>query len=297
MIVSKTSAEKWLGKKLKSAWPKGSGKRSYYLLSSTGEKNLGGPYKTKAEARNRERQVVYFRDRKKNPVNIYYPWGDRDHDWDQPLALDGTSRGDILSHYDERGRYMLPYLQGRDVIVVLGLGDGEFVYRRKGPDGKPIRISKLDGETPDALEYWTMRRGVEFHPTIGKMTDRVWIDIDVHATKQNMRKARARVQKEIPYLESLLRKLFKGKIRVYSSGKGAGTHIVMTVPNKINTDKARRKILDALKEEYHDDEIVTTKPCKKKNLCIRLDVTTLKNTGSLKAPYSYSIKGGYKRSQ
>ena len=71
----------------------------------------------------------------------------------------------------------------------------------------------------------------------------------------------------------------------------------MTVPNKINTDKARRKILDALKEEYHDDEIVTTKPCKKKNLCIRLDVTTLKNTGSLKAPYSYSIKGGYKRPQ
>jgi hypothetical protein len=64
MIVSKTSAEKRLGKKLKSAWPKGSGKRSYYLLSSTGEKNLGGPYKTKEEALDRERQVQYF---KSNP--------------------------------------------------------------------------------------------------------------------------------------------------------------------------------------------------------------------------------------
>ena len=64
MIVSKTSAEKRLSKKLKSAWPKGSRKRSYYLLSSDGGRNLGGPYKSKKEAQDRERQVQYF---KSNP--------------------------------------------------------------------------------------------------------------------------------------------------------------------------------------------------------------------------------------
>ena len=64
MIVSKTSAEKRLGKKLKSAWPKGSRKGSYYLLSSDGARNLGGPYKSKKEAQDRERQVQYF---KSNP--------------------------------------------------------------------------------------------------------------------------------------------------------------------------------------------------------------------------------------
>lgn len=288
MIVSKTAAESWLGKELKSAWPKGSGKRSYYLLSSTGDRNLGGPYKTKEEALERERQVQYF---KRNPASFH----DRDHDWDQALALDGTSRGKILDHYDEYGRYMLPYLKGHDVIVVLGLGGGEFVYRRKGPDGRPIRIGRLRGDTPDALEYWTLRRGVEFHPVIGKTTRQVWIDVDIHATKKNLRKAKAKLRKEIPFLESVLRSLFKGRIKVYGSGKDSGAHIEMRLPRAVSTDKARRALLDRLKEDYSDDEIMGTKPCGSRPLCIRLDVTTLKNTGSIKAPYSFSQKGGYKK--
>lgn len=291
MIVSKTSAEKWLGKELDSAWPRGSRKRSYYLLSSTGERNLGGPYKTKEEALRRERQVVYFRDRKKNPASFL----ERSHDWNQVLALDGSTRKKILDHYRKNGRYMLPYLKGNNVMVVLGLGDGKFVYRRKGPDGKPIRIDRMRGvEDPRSLEYWVLRRAIEFHPVIGKSTDRVWIDVDVHATGQNMRKARAKVRREVPYLESLLRDIFKGKIRVYASGKGSGVHIEMKLPRKVDTDKARQSILSALKKEYSEDEIMTTAPCGKRKLCVRLDVTTLKNTGSIKAPYSYSKKGGYK---
>jgi len=290
MIVSKTTAEALLGKELKSAWPKGSRKTSYYLLSSTGERNLGGPYKNREKALERERQVQYFK-RRSNPEDFH----SRSHDWGQIVTLDGDSRGEILDHYLKKGRYMLPYLKGHDVIVVLGLGGDNFVYRRKNPDGSRIRISQLRGDTPKSLEYWILRRGIEFHPVIGKTTDRVWIDVDVHASKGNLSKAKRMVRREIPYLESLLRGLYRGKIKAYASGNDGGVHIEMMLPSRVNTDKARRQILEALKSEYSDDELFTTRPCGSRRMCVRLDVTTLKNTGSVKAPYSFSKKGGYKR--
>jgi len=39
-------------------------KGGYKVLSEDGTKNLGGPYKTKAEAQKRLRQVEYFKHRK-----------------------------------------------------------------------------------------------------------------------------------------------------------------------------------------------------------------------------------------
>ena len=36
----------------------------YYVLSEKTKKNLGGPYRTRAEAVNRLRQVEYFKHRK-----------------------------------------------------------------------------------------------------------------------------------------------------------------------------------------------------------------------------------------
>ena len=36
----------------------------YYILSENTEKNLGGPYKTKAEAEKRLRQVEFFKHKK-----------------------------------------------------------------------------------------------------------------------------------------------------------------------------------------------------------------------------------------
>jgi hypothetical protein len=39
-------------------------KHGYKVLSENGKKNLGGPYKTKEEAKKRLRQVEYFKHRK-----------------------------------------------------------------------------------------------------------------------------------------------------------------------------------------------------------------------------------------
>ncbi len=59
MIVSRASAEGFLGKKLEGL---GGGKRSYYVLSEDGTRSFGGPY-TMAKAKKRLGQVEYFKHR------------------------------------------------------------------------------------------------------------------------------------------------------------------------------------------------------------------------------------------
>lgn len=60
MIVQKAEAEKRMEKKLKGR------KVDWFLLSSMGTRKLGGPYRTRAEAQERERQVQFFK-RQANP--------------------------------------------------------------------------------------------------------------------------------------------------------------------------------------------------------------------------------------
>jgi len=57
MIVSRAKAEEYLGKKLEGL---GGRKRSYYVLTKDGSKNLGGPY-TKEKAKERLKQVETFK--------------------------------------------------------------------------------------------------------------------------------------------------------------------------------------------------------------------------------------------
>lgn len=70
MIVSKSSAESFLNKRLKGL---GGGKRSYYVLSEDGTRNLGGPY-TKDQAKKRLGQVEYFKHENPLRKSLYiYP--------------------------------------------------------------------------------------------------------------------------------------------------------------------------------------------------------------------------------
>lgn len=64
MIVSRAEAERRLGKKLASL---GRGKRSYYLLTADGTRNLGGPY-TRKKASKRLGQIEYFK--RHNPSRV-----------------------------------------------------------------------------------------------------------------------------------------------------------------------------------------------------------------------------------
>lgn len=222
---------------------------------------------------------------------------DRFHDWDQVLVRHGRTvkrRGQIRDYYMREGRKMLPYLKGHDVLVVLGLAPGNTVIRRKGRDGKPIRIDKLRGiDDPRSIEYWANRRAIEFHPTIKQKTKWIWVDIDPHWRGSGQKRYVHQLARDaIPKIKRAMRSHYKGRIKVYDSGK-EGYHVEMRLQNAVDVDVARRRLRDKLRDIFSGDERFTTGIAKPGQ--IRLDVTTLKKTGSIRAPYSMSVWGRLKR--
>jgi len=226
------------------------------------------------------------------------PFGDRPHDWDQVLIRDGDqlwTRKRIRDYYLRNADKILPFLEGRDVMVVIAPDTNTFVVRRKAPDGNYIQIDRARGiDDPRSIEYWANRRVIEFHPTVKKRTDWIWIDVDPHyRTAAQKRKLDAKIRAIRPKLETFIRDLYpKAKVKTYKSGK-AGIHVEGRMPTYVDTDKARRRLRDAMRQAFKDDSVLTTGLAK--NGQIRLDVTTLKNTGSVRAPYSLTTDGYIKR--
>jgi len=125
-----------------------------------------------------------YNPRRRNPK----PFGGREHDWGEVLIQKGSkrrTRKQIRDYYLENAKKIWPYLKNQTVMVILAPKKNEFVLRRKGPDGKYIKLTKLEGiDDLRSFEYWINRRVIEFHPVItGKTTPLVWIDIDPYRTK------------------------------------------------------------------------------------------------------------------
>lgn len=226
------------------------------------------------------------------------PFADRPHDWDEILIRDGDklwTRKRIRDYYLRNAKKLLPHLEGRDVMVVLAPAVNDFVVRRKAPDGGYITIDRIKGiDDPKSIEYWANRRVIEFHPMVKKRTDWIWIDVDPHYnTAAQKRKLDAKIRAIRPKLEDIIRGLYpEAKIKTYKSGK-AGIHVEGHLPSYVDTDKARRRLRDAMRQRFKDDPVLTTGLAK--NGQIRLDITTLKNTGSIRAPYSLTTDGYIKR--
>jgi hypothetical protein len=189
---------------------------------------------------------------------------------------------------------LLKALQGHDVVIILGMGRNRFVLKRNRDEaGTRIRIEKLKGiEDPHSLEYWINRRAVEFHIALhGPRTDVAWVDIDIHKPK-NPSKDRARARSIVPRVAKVIRKVAGGSISRWDSGR-TGFHVMSNLREEDNVNHLRRSLRSALDAEFKGADDVTTKIAKPGQ--IRLDVTTLKKTGSLRAPYSLSVFGRVKR--
>ena len=210
---------------------------------------------------------------------------DKPHNWNEILVKD-ISRGEIKKHYEKYTSKIFPYLKDKDVLVILGVGKNQFVLKRNLKD-RPIHITKKKGiDDLSSFEYWINRRVIEFHPIIGKRTDHIWVDIDLHNGEELNHKA-----SELALdIEKYFRKRFGAKVKIYSSGR-IGLHIEGYLKYKIDTNKARKEIREFLKSL--EDKQVTTGIAKPGQ--IRLDVTTLKNKGSIRSPWSFSTLGKVKK--
>lgn len=218
---------------------------------------------------------------------------DRKHDWDEILVSTPNvrlSRGEIRDVYMEHAPRIVDAMRGYDALVLLGLGENKTILRRHGPGGAPIRITKIYGiEDPTALEYWANRRLVELHRVVGAKTDVVWVDLDPKGNGD----LRRLVLAITPLVEEIVRRVYpKAEIASWDSGK-RGVHVEGYLPRKVDVDAARKKLRAALDEQLGDDTRFTTGIAKPGQ--IRLDVTTLKRTGSVRTPYTPTIEGRIKR--
>ena len=222
---------------------------------------------------------------------------DREHDWKQVIIdREGETwtRGQIRDHYRKVGPKLLRSLQGHDVVVILGMSRNRFVLKRNRDErGTRIRIDRLRGiEAPTSLEYWINRRAVEFHIALrGSQTDVAWVDIDLHKPK-NLQAERKKARQIVPKVSRVIRQQLGGSISTWDSGR-TGFHVMVNLRQEEDVNDIRHRLRRALDAEFKRDEDVTTKIAKPGQ--IRLDVTTLKNTGSLRAPYSLSVFGRVKR--
>jgi hypothetical protein len=217
---------------------------------------------------------------------------DKSHNWNEILIDTDTkqiTRGKIKSYYEKYISKLFPYIKNKNVIIILGINKNNFVLKRLIKN-KNIHITKKYGiYDQHSIEYWINRRAIEFHPIIGSKTNHIWVDIDVYDSKLN-KSALIWADRIKKYFISE----FGAKTKIWDSGRN-GYHVEGYLHTTVNTNAVRNKIKKWLLETINNtnDHIATIGIPKKGQ--IRLDVTTLKRTGSLRAPYSFTVEGRYKK--
>lgn len=179
---------------------------------------------------------------------------------------------------------ILSQIQNKPVMAIHTLPKGD-VVRRNDAKGKPIRIlqARNDASNRNDLAWYTDRRFSEFHPTIGRNTRKVWVDIDPgpKADFEELKPTVARV-------ENALREMPEVKDTSITYSGDRGFHVRGTLYKKMLTNAARQKIDNHLKSLEIPGAVF--RPPKKDE--VRLDTSTLQNKGALRAEYSLNSTTG-----
>jgi DNA primase len=157
---------------------------------------------------------------------------------------------------------------------------------KRWESGKPIHIKRDAGDvnSPNDYQYWIERRATEFHPTIGPKTSKIWLDIDPtegfpwEKTKELVHLLADKIDNE-PGINAT---------HIQFSG-GRGFYIIGELSKEIPTDEARKWANDIARPFTEDPSITMDIPTPGE---LRIDTSTLKNTGSIRGLYSLNSKTG-----
>jgi len=196
------------------------------------------------------------------------------------------TKHDIAEYYSDPTvqAALISQLKNKPVMTVQTLPQGD-VRRRNDVKGKPIRIlqARNNAGNPNDLTWYTDRRYSEFHPTIGRKTRKVWVDVDPGPDSDI-----DAVKPVVYQVENALKKMPGVKDTRISYSGGRGFHVRGTLNRKSDTDKMR-KMIDAHLKTLSIPKAVFQKP---KGDEVRLDTSTLKNKGSIRAEYSLNSETG-----
>ncbi len=208
---------------------------------------------------------------------------EREATWDETIT-----KGQALTKRDVHNYYMDPVIQqrilaalgGRDLVATMSRSPEQQIIKRYRRKNEPIRV-----DSQDDLDYYASRRYTEFHPTVGQQTQEVWVDLDPgkDVSTERLKPAVRDVEREV-------RKAPHVKDVAISFSGGRGFHVRGFLDKPRNTNKMRKQLESALGPILRDTSAYTLKPPGKGE--IRLDVSTLHDKGSLRAPYSLNTETG-----
>lgn len=193
----------------------------------------------------------------------------------------GLSKAEISNYYKKIAPRMVPYLEGFDLMISIKTDEGEIIRRHK-PDGGPYRVESEE----DLTNLTKGGRVVSIHYIVPKKTDMFWVDIDP-GDEFPLDEVRNVTTKVFRLLE---RELDPREINVKFSGS-RGFHIFGRLTRKEDVDDTRERLKEILRPLTEENPLLTLGVKKSPKEC-RLDVSTLKDQGTLLAPYSINIKTG-----
>lgn len=202
------------------------------------------------------------------------------------------TKGDIYQYYSlPHIKYKLfEDIKDNPVIVIQSFTKNAPVLKRN-IEGRKIIITKSDGDedNPASLDYWLLKRTVEFHKTLGASTDMYIVDVDAGEQVTFDEVKRVTYQ-----LAQFLKKLPEVKdIETRFSG-GTGFYIIAHLVKEMPIEEAREKLKEHLRNFIAETgEIgkftITTKPGAGQ---IRLDTSPMKFGGSIRAMFSINMNTG-----
>lgn len=211
------------------------------------------------------------------------PYASPQQDAAVPSAL---TKHQIAEYYSDPGvrAAILAQIKNKPVLTIQSLPKGD-IRRRNDHSGSPIRILQAlnNASNQHDLAWYTDRRHSEFHPTIGRKTRQVWVDIDPGPDRDF-----ESLKPVVSQVENALKELPGVKETNITYSGGRGFHIRGTLQRKMPTDAMRKKIDEHLKN-LEIKGVVFKKPEGEE---VRLDTSTLKNKGSIRAAYSLNSETG-----
>ena len=201
------------------------------------------------------------------PRNEYYP--------------KGLTEEDVWNYYNSVRNKILPYLKGQPVMLVLN-ADGE-VYKRHDKDPE----SFIDINTEKEFDRFNNGRVLEFHKVLEDTSNYGFVDVDPREDVPF-----DKVKEVTGMLYDLLSSLpeVEEVDLIYSGGRGF--HLYPKYRSYKDVDGLRRELRDILEAFANSVDANLTTHRTTSSDQIRLDVSTLKSTGSLRAVYSLNGRTG-----
>ena len=170
-------------------------------------------------------------------------------------------------------------LKGHRILTIVKTPQGDILRRKK--DDKEYQINnKAD------ISELNSGRAMEFHIVADAETDVAWIDLDPREDfdfeqVKNITTDLVPILTKVSESDDILTK--------YSSGRGF--HLISWMKEKRNVDDLRKELIEELKKYSKGNPKLTTSFAQNRDM-MRLDVSTLHESGSIRAAWSLNSKTG-----